>query len=93
MRSSYWSPRAEARPHLHLHDERRTPSPHKKQQPTESHQPNHTAQTLLHKKRQREEYSDGSSTDSAHTDTYYEQSDMAGRFHSTALSPESPPEY
>ena len=87
MRNSHWSPRPETRPHLHLHAERRTPSPHKKQQSTESHQPNHTAQTPLHKKRQRE-YSDGSSTDSAHTDTYYEQSDMAGRFHSTALSPE-----
>ena len=93
MKNSYWSPRPEARHHLHLYSERRTPSPHKKQQPAQGHQPNHTAQTLLHKKRQREEYFDGSSTDSAHTDTYYEQSDMAGGFHSTALSPESPPEY
>ena len=93
MKNSYWSPRTEARHHLHLYAERRTPSPYKKQQPAQDHQPNHTAQTLLHKKRQREEYSDGSSTDSAPTDTYYEKSDMADGFHSIALSPESPPEY
>ena len=48
---------------------------------------------MLHKKRQREEYSDESSTDSIPTDTYYEQSDLADGFHSIALSPESPPEY
>ena len=71
MRNSHWSPRPEARPHLHLYAERRTPSPHKKQPLAQGHQPNHTAQTLLLKKRQREDYSDGSSTDSAHTDTYY----------------------
>ena len=93
MRNSHWSPRPEARPHVHPYSERRTPSPHKKQQSAQGHQPNHSAQTLLHKKRQREDYSDGSSTDSAPTNTYYEQSNMAGRFHSTALSPESPPEY
>ena len=94
MKNRCWSPRPEARHHLHLYAERRIPSPHKKQQPAQDHQPSHTAQTLLHKKRQREEYSDGSSTDSARTDTYYEQSDLADGFHSIALSPESsPPEY
>ena len=92
MKNSYWSPRPEARHHFHLHAERRTPSPHKKQQPAQDHQLSHTAQTLLHK-REREDYSDGSSTDSAPTDTYYEQSDLADGFHSIALSPESPPEY
>ena len=93
MKNRCWSPRPEARHHLHLYAERRTPSPHKKQQPVQDHQPSHTTQTLLHKKRQREEYSDDSSTDSIPTDTYYEQSDLADGFHSIALSPESPPEY
>ena len=39
MKNSYWSPRPEARHHLHLYAERRTPSPHKKQQPAQDHQP------------------------------------------------------
>ena len=74
IKNRCWSPRPEAQtPVSTLYAERRTPSPHKKQQPAQDHQPSHTAQTLLHKKRQREEYCDGSSTDSAPTDTYYEQ--------------------
>ena len=56
-------------------------------------QPNHSAQTLLKQKRQRGDWSDDSSTDSAPETTYHEQSNMAGKIHSTALSPESPPEY
>ena len=50
MKNSYWSPRPEARQHLHLYAERRTPSPYKKQQPAQVHQSNHTAQTLLQKR-------------------------------------------
>ena len=56
-------------------------------------QPNPSAHTLLKQKRQRGDWSDDSSTDSAPETTYYEQSNMAGKIHSTALSPESPPEY
>ena len=91
MKNSYWSPRPEARYQFHSYAER-TPSPHKKQQPAQDHQPSHTTKTLLHKRRQRE-YSDRSSIDSIPTDTYYEQLDLADRFQSIALSPESPPEY
>ena len=45
------------------------------------------------KKRERGDWSDDSSTDSAPETTYHEQSKMAGKIHSTVLSPESPPEY
>ena len=45
------------------------------------------------KKRERGDWSDDSSTDSAPETTYHEQSNRAGKIHSTALSPESPPEY
>ena len=63
MKNRYWSPRPEARHQLHCYAERRTPSPHNKQQPVQDHQPSHTTQTLLHKNRWREEYSEDSSTD------------------------------
>ena len=93
MRNSHWSPRPEGRCQNHHHSKRRTPSPDKKQQTAQCHKPNHPAKTLLNKKRQRGDWPDGSSTDSAPTNTYYEQTNMAEVFHSTALSPESPPEY
>ena len=80
MRNSHWSPRPEGRCHAHPYSERRTPSPHKKKQSAQGHQPNHSAQTLLKQKRQRGDWSDDSSTDSAPANTYYEQSNMAGRF-------------
>ena len=92
-RNSHWSPRPEARCQAHPYSERRTPSPDKKQQAAQGHRPNQSAQTLLTKKRERGDWSDDSSTDSAPTNTYHEQSKMAGKFNSTALSPESPPEY
>ena len=93
MKNRCWSPRPEGRHHLHLYAEKRTPSPHRKQQPDQDHQPSHATQTLLHKKREREEYSDDSSADSIPTDINYEQSDLADGFHSIALAPESLPEY
>ena len=93
IKNRYCSPRPEARHQSHSYAKRRTPSPPKKQQPVQDYQPSHTTQTLLHKKRQREEYSDGSSTDSTPTDIYYEKLDIADGFHSITLSPESPPEY
>ena len=92
MRNSYWSPRPEVRPHLYLYAERRTPPLTRNSSLLKATSPS-TLPRHCCIKRDREEYSDGSSTDSAHTDTYYENSDMAGEFHSTALSPESPPEY
>ena len=54
MRNSHWSPRPEGRCHAHPYSERRTPSPDKKQQTAQGHKPNHSAQTLLKKKRQRQ---------------------------------------
>ena len=47
----------------------------------------------MKKKRQREDWSDGFSTESAPTNTYHEQSNLVEGFNSTILSPESPPEY
>ena len=58
MKNSCWSSRPEARHQFYSYTERRIPSSHKKQQPAQDHQPSYTTHTLLHKKRQREEYSD-----------------------------------
>ena len=93
MRNSHWSPRPEARCQTHHYPERRTPSPDKKQQAAQDPRPSQFAQALMTKKRERGDWSDDSSTDSAPETTYHEQSKMAGKIHSTALSPESPPEY
>ena len=93
MRNSHWSPRPEARCHTHHHPERRTPSPAKKQQAAQDPRPSPFAQALMTKKRERGDWSDDSSTDSAPETTYHEQSKVAGKIHSTVLSPESPPEY
>ena len=92
MRNSHWSPRPEARCQTHHYPER-MPSPDKKQQAAQDPRPFQSAQSLMTKKRERGDWSDDSSTDSAPETTYHEQLNMAGKIHSTALSPESPPEY
>ena len=92
MRNSHWSPRPEARCQTH-YPERRTPSPDKKQPAVQDPRPSQFAQALMTKKIERGDWSDDSSTDSTPETMYHEQSKMAGKIHSTALSPESPPEY
>ena len=91
--NSHWSPRPEARCQTHHHPESRTPSPDKKQQAAQDPRPNQPAQPLKTKKRERGDWSDDSSTDSAPETTYHEQSKLVDKIHSTILSPESPPEY
>ena len=92
MRNCHWSPRPEARCHTH-HPERRTPSPTKNQQAAQDPRLSPFAKAQMTKKRERGEWSDDSSTDSAPETAYHEQSKLAGKIQSTILSPESPPEY
>ena len=88
--NSHWSPRPEARCHTH-HPERRTPSPTK--QAAQDPRPSPFAKAQMTKKRERGDWSDDSSTDSAPETAYHEQSKVPGKIQSTILSPESPPEY